>query len=51
MDPPFYPRNNYRDIALIFGKHLSKEISNVEVGDKVQFESTLLELGRRYFIH
>ncbi|XP_053993390.1 uncharacterized protein LOC128884208 isoform X2 [Hylaeus volcanicus] len=47
MDPPFYPRNNYRDIALIFGKHLSKEISNVEAGDKIQFESTLLELGRR----
>lgn len=47
MDPPYYPRNDYRDLVLIFGKTLLPGIATVDVGDEILFEATLLELGRR----
>lgn len=48
MDPRQYQRNDLRDVALIFGKTLLTKVTEVEVGDLLSIEATLLELGKRY---
>jgi len=47
MDPPQIIRDDFSDLALIFDVSLNAKVSKVDVGDRIEFESTLLSFGRR----
>lgn len=47
MEPRLYHRTDFRDLALVFGKSLFEKASELNVGDRISLEATLLQLGKR----
>lgn len=47
MDPARYPRRDIPDIALLFGEERNEEVAELNPGDWVEFEATMVSHGHR----
>merc|ERR1719473_1312904 len=47
MDPARYPRRDIPDIALLFGEERNEEVAELNPGDWVEFEASMVAHGHR----